>query len=116
MTNPSIPAMGSRVELIRQAVPGQNDLEAVLFFLSLPPGGSAPAHRHPCAGVGYVLEGVYESQYEGEQLKCYSAGDPIYDLADTPHLVARNGSQIEPPRFLMTFIVRKGEPTSLPLS
>lgn len=105
----------SRTELMRRDIPGADDHEAVMFLLSLPPGGSAPAHRHPGIGIGYVLEGVYESQYEGEPLKRFAAGDSIYDLAQTPHLVARNGSRTEPLRFIMTFIVEKGEPTVLPL-
>jgi quercetin dioxygenase-like cupin family protein len=59
-----------------------------------------------------VLEGVYESQYEGEELKRFSSGDAIYDLAGTLHLIARNGSNSEWLRFTMTFIVHKGEPTT----
>lgn len=63
-----------------------------------------------------MFSGIYESQYEGEALKRFTAGDPIYDLAQTPHLIARNGSHTEPLRFIMTFIVKKGEPTIAPLS
>ncbi|HEX5461556.1 MAG TPA: cupin domain-containing protein [Steroidobacteraceae bacterium] len=92
-----------------------SDREAVMFLITLPPGTAAPVHKHPGIGVGYVLEGVYESQYEGEPLKRFSAGEAIYDLAQTPHLVARNGSRTEPLRFVMTFIVKRGEPTILPL-
>lgn len=86
-----------------------------MFLITLPPGAAAPVHTHPGIGVGYVLEGVYESQYEGESLQRFTAGDAIYDLAQTPHRVARNGSSTEPLRFIMTFIVKKGEPTILPL-
>jgi quercetin dioxygenase-like cupin family protein len=105
----------SRTELMRRAIPGAGNLEAVMYLLSLPPGAAAPAHRHPGIGVGYVLEGVYESQYEGEELKQFTAGDSIYDLAHTPHLIARNGSASKPLRFIMTFIVATGQPTILPL-
>ena len=70
-----------------------------MFLLSLPPGAAAPVHTHPGIGIGYVLEGIYESQYEGEALKRFTAGDPIYDLAQTPHLIARNGSHTEPAAF-----------------
>lgn len=114
VTNEIQPTAG-RVELIRRDVHGECGYEAVMFLLSLPPGGSAPAHKHPGLGVGYVLEGVYESQYEGEDLKRFYAGDAIDDMAETPHLIARNGSDSEPLQFVMTFVVRKGEPTVLPL-
>jgi quercetin dioxygenase-like cupin family protein len=112
---PSTIGTASRVELMRRAIPQAGDLEAVMFLISLPPGAAAPVHRHPGVGIGYVLEGIYESQYEGEELKRFTAGDSIYDLAQTPHLIARNGSRNEPLRFIMTFIVRKGEPTIRPL-
>ena len=45
----------------------------------------------------------------------FQAGDAIYDLAHTPHLIARNGSSTLPLRFLMTFVVPKGSATILPL-
>lgn len=111
----STASAASRIELMRREVPGASDHEAVMFLLSLPPGAAAPVHTHPGIGIGYVLEGVYESQYEGEELKRFTAGEPIYDLAQTPHLIARNGSRTEPLRFIMTFVVKKGEPTILPL-
>jgi quercetin dioxygenase-like cupin family protein len=85
------------------------------ILITLPPGAAAPVHAHPGIGVGYVLEGSYESQYEGEALQRFEAGDAIYDLAQTPHLIARNASDSLPLRFLMTFVVAKGEPTILPL-
>jgi quercetin dioxygenase-like cupin family protein len=111
------PAAGasSRIELMRREIPGVSDREAVMFLISLPPGAAAPVHAHPGIGIGYVLEGVYESQYEGEPLKRFVAGDAICDLAQTPHLVARNGSRTEPLRFVMTFIVKRGEGTILQL-
>lgn len=108
-------ASASRVELMRRQIPGAAHQEAVMFLISLPPGAAAPVHSHPGIGVGYVLEGIYESQYEGEELTRFTAGDAIYDLADTPHLIARNGSSTAPLRFLMTFVVAKGGPTILPL-
>lgn len=116
MTDALSPAgAASRIELMRREIPGASDYEAVMFLLSLPPGAAAPVHTHPGIGIGYVLEGIYESQYEGEALKRFTAGEPIHDLARTPHLVARNGSRTEPLRFIMTFVVKKGEPTILPL-
>jgi quercetin dioxygenase-like cupin family protein len=115
MSDPSTANTASRVELMRTKIPGAGDQEAVMYLISLPPGASAPVHRHPGIGVGYVLEGIYESQYEGEELARFKSGDPIYDLAQTPHLIARNGSPTLTLRFIMTFIVGKGEPTILPL-
>ena len=50
-----------------------------------------------------------------EVKKRFEAGDAIYDLAHTPHLIARNASDSLPLRFLMTFVVAKGDPTILPL-
>jgi quercetin dioxygenase-like cupin family protein len=94
---------------------GTDDRELVMSLLALAPGGTAPIHKHPGIDIGYVLEGVYESQYEGEPLKRFAAGEAIYDLQDKPHLIALNGSSTEPLRLIMTFVVRKGQPTILPL-
>ena len=113
--DPAASEGASRIELVRREIPGASGREAVMFLISLPPGAAAPVHTHPGIGIGYVLEGVYESQYEGEPLKRFTAGEAIYDLAETPHLVARNGSRTAPLRFVMTFIVKRGEPTILPL-
>jgi quercetin dioxygenase-like cupin family protein len=105
----------SRVEMMRREIPGAGGREAVMFLITLPPGAAAPVHAHPGIGVGYVLEGSYESQYEGEALQRFEAGDAIYDLAHTPHLIACNASDTRPLRFIMTFIVAKGDPTILPM-
>jgi quercetin dioxygenase-like cupin family protein len=105
----------SRVELMRRPIPGAGDQEAVMFLVTLPPGAAAPVHAHPGIGVGYVLDGIYESQYEGEELMSFEAGDAIYDLAHTPHLIARNASSTQPLRFLMTFVVPKGSATLSPI-
>jgi quercetin dioxygenase-like cupin family protein len=115
MNDPTASGGSSRVELLRRSVPGQGDLEAVLLQITFPPGYAAPAHTHPCIGVGYVLEGIYESQYQGEPLRRFAAGDAIYDLAGTTHLIARNSSATQPMRFLMTFIVKRGQPTIEPM-
>ncbi len=116
MNGPSSTAVApSRIELMRKEIPGAGGLEGVMLSISLPPGGAAAVHTHPGIGIGYVLEGIYESQYEGEALQRFTAGEPIYDRAQTPHLIARNGSRTEQLRFVMTFVVRKGEPTTLPL-
>jgi Cupin domain len=74
----------SRVELLRTEIPETDDRELVMSLLALAPGGTAPIHKHPGIGIGYVLEGVYESQYEGEPLKRFAAGEAIYDLQDKP--------------------------------
>jgi quercetin dioxygenase-like cupin family protein len=116
VVSPAAGPTASRVELMRTPIPGAGDQEAVLFLITLPPGAAAPVHAHPGIGIGYVLDGLYESQYEGEELRSFQAGDAIYDLAYTPHLIARNGSSTRPLRFLMTFVVPKGSATILPLT
>ena len=107
--------MTTRVEMLSREIPGADGREAVMFLITLPPGAAAPVHAHPGIGGGYVLEGSYESQYEGETLQRFEAGDALYDLAHIPHLIARNASSTQPLKFLMTFIVAKGDSTLLPL-
>ena len=67
----------SRAALLRMETPETGDRELAMFLLTLPPGGAAPIHQHPGIGIGYVLEGLYGSQYEGESVEavCSRRGD-----------------------------------------
>jgi hypothetical protein len=49
--------------------------EFKLVLTTYPPGVGLPLHHHPTVAHNYVLEGVAESQYEGESLMRFTAGD-----------------------------------------
>lgn len=105
----------SRKLLGRADLPDCPGYEMVLYLMSADPGFEAPPHTHTGPGLGFVVQGQYESHYQGEDSRVFHAGEGIYDLVETPHLVARNPSPAEPLQFVMAFVVKKGQPDVQPL-
>jgi quercetin dioxygenase-like cupin family protein len=90
------------------------DEELRLMQIEYPPAYSAPPHRHPVAGLCYVIEGAAETQYEGGAAKVVSAGESFQDEANKAHAVFRNVSVTDPLRFLCAAKIRKDQPYLLP--
>ena len=84
--------------------------EFKLVLVTYPPGVGLLAHHHPCVAHNYILEGVAESQYEGEALRRFTAGDSYQDKPFAKHLIFRNGSKDTPLRYLLAYTVKKGQP------
>ena len=98
----------------RHEIPGTTD-ELEMIVIEYQPGASAPPHLHPVVGLNYILEGTAESQYEGEPLKIFHAGDSYQDYANKKHLIFRNASKTEPLRFLVTCDIPKGHSFVTPI-
>jgi quercetin dioxygenase-like cupin family protein len=79
-----------------------------LVLVSYPPGVGLPAHHHPSVGHNYVLEGVAESQYAGEELKRLTSGQSYQDKADEQHTVFRNPDKTSALKYLLVYTVKKG--------
>jgi quercetin dioxygenase-like cupin family protein len=45
-------------------------LEATVVEVNYGPGESSPPHTHPCAVIGYVIDGTYRTQVKGETGSC----------------------------------------------
>jgi quercetin dioxygenase-like cupin family protein len=80
-----------------------------LVLITYPPGIGLPVHHHPGVAHNYVLEGVAESQYEGEELKRFVAGQSYQDKANVPHTIFRNGDRTSPLKYLIAYTVKKGQ-------
>lgn len=106
-------AQVTRKVLQRSPIAGTDD-EVRLMMMEFPPGAASARHRHPVAGVCYVLEGTAESQYEGEALRTLHAGDSYIDPATRPHLVFRNVGRT-PLRFTCAARIGVEQPFMLPL-
>jgi quercetin dioxygenase-like cupin family protein len=52
-----------------------NGRQVTVLELTFPPGTTSPKHAHPGFILGYMLEGKYRFQLEGEQEKVLSTGD-----------------------------------------
>jgi quercetin dioxygenase-like cupin family protein len=96
----------SRRVLERRDIAG-TDEELRLMVVEFPAGYSNAAHRHPVAGLCYVIAGTAESQYEGEQAKIIGAGESFQDEADKRHVVFRNVSSTDELKFVCSTKIRK---------
>jgi quercetin dioxygenase-like cupin family protein len=54
-------------------------LKVRLVEVNYGPGEASPAHSHPCAVVGYVVEGTLRTQVKGEPEMTYKPGESFYE-------------------------------------
>ena len=74
--------------------------KATMVEVTLAPGEVEPAHRHPGAAFGYVLEGEYEWAIDGNKPKVFKAGDTFYEPTGCLHDVGRNPSKTNKARLI----------------
>jgi|SRR6516165_10706132 quercetin dioxygenase-like cupin family protein len=67
--------------------------KATTVEVTLQPGESEAAHRHPGPAFGYVLEGEYEWAIHGNPVRMLKAGDTFYEPTGCLHGVSRNPSK-----------------------
>lgn len=90
-----------------------NHLKAVLLEVHYGPGESSQPHSHPCAVVGYVVEGAIRSQVKGEPEITYKAGESFYEAPNGVHQVSANASATEPAKFVAYMICDHDAPLSV---
>jgi quercetin dioxygenase-like cupin family protein len=83
--------------------------ETRLYLIEYGPGAVAPLHIHPVVGVGYVLEGSFESAFEGEQPVVVKTGERFADRAGVAHRLFRNLSDSRPLRFVIAYTIRPAQ-------
>lgn len=98
-----------RTLLTKQPVDGAPGLETQLWLIEYPPGAAAPAHRHPVVGVGYVIEGEYESVFGEQPMTRVKAGESFVDLAKVEHRMFRNPSKDKLLRFVVAYTIPAGK-------
>jgi quercetin dioxygenase-like cupin family protein len=77
------------------------------------PGESSKPHSHPCAVIGYVVEGTLRTQVKGEPEAVYKAGESFYEAPNSVHLVSANASEQEPAKLLAYFVCDNQSPLSV---
>lgn len=97
----------SRRILERLPIPGDHR-ELVVAEVTYAAAGAAPIHRHPVAGIVYIIEGTAESAYGSDEPRQYRRGETLQDRADLPHTHFRNCDPQEPLRFLTIYILEPG--------
>ena len=83
--------------------------QVTVVELTFPPGTASPKHAHPGFILGYILEGEYRFQLEGEQEKVLSTGDVFYEAPGSVHLPSGNASITKPARILALAFAEKGK-------
>ncbi len=88
-------------------------LQASVVEVHYGPGESSPPHSHPCAVIGYVVEGAIRTQVKGELEATYKAGEAFYEAPNGIHEVSANASGTEPATFIAYFVCDHDAPLSL---
>jgi quercetin dioxygenase-like cupin family protein len=101
-------------EVIQRTPISGSALELVAYRITVPPGASAPPHCHPAVGMGYVIEGEFESQFLGGPITHKRAGDSFVDEALTEHVLFRNPSKTAPLLFVVVYVWPPGTPQQQP--
>ena len=99
---------------LKQALPKLNGehLKATVVEVHYGPGESSPPHSHPCAVIGYVVEGALRTQVKGEPEAIYKAGEGFYEAPNGVHVVSANASQTVPATFIAYFVCDHDTPLS----
>jgi quercetin dioxygenase-like cupin family protein len=79
-------------------------LKATVVEVHYGPGESSPPHSHPCAVIGYVVEGALRTRVKGEPEAIYKVGEAFYEAPHGVHLVSANASQTEAATFIAYFV------------
>jgi quercetin dioxygenase-like cupin family protein len=89
-----------------QALPKMDGdhLKSTVVEVSYGPGGSSPAHSHPCPVIGYVIEGALRTKVDGEAEAIYKAGQTFYEAPNGVHRVSANASDKDTVRFIAYFV------------
>jgi quercetin dioxygenase-like cupin family protein len=97
----------SRRILERLPIP-RDHRELVVTEVTYPPAGVAPLHRHPVAGIVYIVEGIAESAYGKDDPREFRKGETLQDRADLIHTHFRNCDPNAPLRFLTICVLEPG--------
>ncbi len=79
-------------------------LKVTLVEVNYGPGEASLPHSHPCAVIGYVVEGAIRTQVKGEPETIYKAGESFYEAPNGVHLVSANASATEPAKLVAYLI------------
>jgi len=91
---------------------GPRGYRTVVNILEFAPGSREIRHTHPGPLAGYVLEGTFTLEREGQATATYKAGDVFYVEAGKAHLGANEASM--PLKLLATLFVESDKPLISP--
>lgn len=98
-----------RTLLTQRNIDDQPGLESRIYLIEFPPAAAAKLHQHSTQGIGYVLEGSFESAFGDGPTTIKHAGEGFVDLANQPHHF-KNADAARPLRFIVAGTFHKDEP------
>ena len=105
-------------ELARHPLSGPFEgYEVVLVELNIPPGPQPAAgrgHRHPNAGLGYVVEGQMRFAINNEPEKVLPVGGTFFEPAGAVHTTNGSARTDGPTRAVVFMLVPTGAPLAAP--
>ncbi|MGA7237398.1 MAG: cupin domain-containing protein [Bryobacteraceae bacterium] len=88
------------------AVLGNRNVTSVdVREIHMEPGQQVGRHVHPCAVLGYIVEGTATYQIEGEAAQTLPAGSAFYEPAEAVIASFSNASGTEPMQFVAFYLL-----------
>ena len=103
-----------RTELLRTDLTGIAGREVVIYIADVAPGAAGGKHTHAGDEFVYILEGVLVVDRDGNEPLRLKQGETAHLTPDVVH-AARNGSDSEPAKVLVSLVVDKGKPLAQPV-
>jgi quercetin dioxygenase-like cupin family protein len=96
---------------IKEKLDGK-DAKVTVVEVTIGPGKSGLAHRHPGPGFVYVAEGEYELGIDDQPTKIFKAGETFYEPTGCLHRVSKNPAAEGKTR-LIAFVLHPREATEI---
>jgi quercetin dioxygenase-like cupin family protein len=94
-----------RKQLLTAMIGNRNVSSVDVREIRLEPGQVAGRHLHPCAVVGYIVEGAALYQIEGEAPQTLPAGSAFYEPAEKVIASFGNASASESMTFVAFYLL-----------
>lgn len=94
-----------RKQLLKAILGNRNVTAVDVREITLDPGQQSGRHLHPCAVVGYIVEGAAELQVEGEAAQPLPVGSAFYEPAETVIANFGNASNSQPMTFVAFYLL-----------
>lgn len=94
-----------RKQLLSALLGSRNVTSVDVREIQLEPGQQSGRHLHPCAVVGYIVDGTARFQIEGQSVQALPAGSAFYEPADAVIADFSNASDSEPMTFIAFYLL-----------
>jgi quercetin dioxygenase-like cupin family protein len=94
-----------RRQLLTAAMGSRRVTSADVREIRMEPGQQGGRHLHPCAVLGYIVEGTAICEIEGQAAQTLRAGSAFYEPADVVIANFGNASDEEPMIFVAFYLL-----------